>query len=284
MKNRSFLSKIEEYILRKTKPEYMTSQEKVEQFLDNNTDKPFSTIFHTTEFHNMKMVNFGEKYSDSHVILYIHGGAYVNQMNYQHTVYCYLLEKLLKTRIVAPVYPLTPEHDCEECYKLITQLYLDYVEKYKHVTLMGDSAGGGFVLGFCQYLKTLHVKLPDNIIVFSPWVDISMKKEYDDTNDPILGNIGLREIGKRWAGKLDTNDYHVSPYYGDNSNLPRTLIFVGSNEIFYNDVKEYYEKLVNDGVDAELIVGEGLFHIYPLFPIPEAISSIKKIKKEFDNL
>lgn len=283
MTNNSFLSKIAEFILKKTKPDYMNSYEKIELFLEDDKEKKFSTIFSTEEFDNMKVVTFGNKYSESRIILYIHGGAYVNQMNYQHTLYCYLLSKILKTKVIAPVYPLTPKYDYSESYKLITKLYSDLIEKYEDVTLIGDSAGGGFVLSFCQYIKTLNYKMPNNIIVFSPWVDVSMHNNYDDSDDPILGNIGLKEIGKRWAGNLDTNDYRVSPYYGDNSNLPRTLIFVGSNEIFYNDVKEYYEKLVNDGVDGELIIGDGLFHIYPLFPIPEALSAIKKIKKEFGN-
>lgn len=283
MTNNSFLSKIAEFILKKTKPDYMNSYEKIELFLEDDKEKKFSTIFSTEEFDNMKVVTFGNKYSESRIILYIHGGAYVNQMNYQHTLYCYLLSKILKTKVIAPVYPLTPEYDYSESYTLITKLYSDLIEKYEDVTLIGDSAGGGFVLSFCQYIKTLNYKMPNNIIVFSPWVDISMHNNYDDSDDPILGNIGLKEIGKRWAGNLYTDDYRVSPYYGDNSNLPRTLIFVGSNEIFYNDVKEYYEKLVNDGVDGELIIGDGLFHIYPLFPIPEALSAIKKIKKEFGN-
>lgn len=283
MTNNSFLSKIAEFILKKTKPDYMNSYEKIELFLEDDKEKKFSTIFSTEDFDNMKVVTFGNKYSESRIILYIHGGAYVNQMNYQHTLYCYLLSKILKTKVIAPVYPLTPKYDYSESYKLITKLYSDLIEKYEDVTLIGDSAGGGFVLSFCQYIKTLNYKMPNNIIVFSPWVDISMHNNYDDSDDPILGNIGLKEIGKRWAGNLDTDDYRVSPYYGDNSNLPRTLIFVGSNEIFYNDVKEYYEKLVNDGVDGELIIGDGLFHIYPLFPIPEALSAIKKIKKEFGN-
>ena len=33
-------------------------------------------------------------------------------------------------------------------------------------------------------------------------------------------------------------------------------------------------------VDVKLITGSGLFHIYPLFPMPEAYSAFKEIKKE----
>ena len=81
---------------------------------------------------------------------------------------------------------------------------------------------------------------------------------------------------------MDTNDYRVSPLFGDNSDLPRTLIFAGENEIFYKDILKYYEKLISEGVDARLVVGEGMFHIYPLFPSPEAWDAFKELEKEFE--
>lgn len=146
---------------------------------------------------------------------------------------------------------------------------------------MGDSAGGGFVLSFCQHLKTINLPQPDKIITFSPWVDISMSNPpYDSEKDPILGEVGLREIGKSWAGDLNTKDYRVSPIYGDNEGLPRTLIFAGTNEIFYRDIEKYVDNLKKENVDVKFITGPGLFHIYPLFPSPEAKKAFKEIKKE----
>ena len=84
---------------------------------------------------------------------------------------------------------------------------------------------------------------------------------YDSENDPILGEVGLKEIGKSWAGDLGAKDYRVSPIYGDNTGLPRTLIFAGTNEIFYKDIKRYVEMLEKENVDVKLVEGEGLFHI-----------------------
>lgn len=155
--------------------------------------------------------------------------------------------------------------------------------KDQTISLMGDSAGGGFVLSFCQYLNAIDLPQPNNIVVYSPWVDIALSNPpYDNDSDPILGEIGLREIGKSWAGELDTHDYRVSPLFGDNTDLPRTLTFAGDNEIFYKDILKYHEKLKEDGVDARLIVGEGMFHIYPLFQSPEAWDAFKELKKEFE--
>lgn len=105
---------------------------------------------------------------------------------------------------------------------------------------------------------------------------------YDSANDPVLGEIGLKEIGKSWEGEFDTHDYRVSPLFGDNTNLPDTLIFVGENEIFCKDIKKFSENLKNDGVNVKLVVGPELFHIYPLFPIPGARTAFKKIREIID--
>jgi len=279
---RSFFSKIEVIILNSTKPDYMDSKEKIDEFLDEKSkspDKIPNTIFKSKDFNGLDVFTFGNE-NAKNTIVYLHGGAYVNEINYQHLLYCMKLSRKLDAYVLLPVYPLAPLHKSTETFDLITELYETLTSK-NNLILMGDSAGGGFVLSFCQYLKTINLPQPYKIIAFSPWVDISMSNPpYDSKNDPILGEIGLREIGKSWAGDLGTKDYRVSPLYGDNKGLPRTLIFAGTGEIFYKDIKKYVENLKKDGVDVKFMTGEGLFHIYPLFPSPEARSAFKEIKKE----
>lgn len=277
---KSFIAKIEEAILRFTKPDYMDSADKTVAFLRNKENtKPPKGIFKSVDFNGTPVFTFGDENAEN-TILYIHGGAYVNEINYQHLLYCFLLSRKLNAYVLAPVYPLAPSSKAKQTFEAITGLYKTLISK-KDLTLMGDSAGGGFVHSFCQYLKTVDLPQPDRIITFSPWVDISMSNPpYDSEDDPILGEIGLKEIGRSWAGDWDTQDYRVSPLFGDNAGLPDTLIFVGGSEIFCRDIKKYVENLKKDGVDVKLIVGNGLFHIYPLFPIPEAFGAFKEIKKE----
>lgn len=280
--SKSFIAKIEEIILKYTKPDYMDSYDKVHDFLDNRPlkNKPINSIFKSMDFNGMQVFTFGDKKAEN-TIVYIHGGAYVNEINWQHYLYCMLLSRKLDAYVLAPVYPLAPHHNSIETFELVTDLYKNVIQNHNNVILMGDSAGGGFVLSFAQYLKTINLPQPKNIIVFSPWVDISMgNSPYDSENDPILGEIGLKEIGKSWAGNLDVTDYRVSPIFGNNDHIAKTLIFAGENEIFYKDIKKYVEKLKKEGVDIKFIIGEGLFHIYPLFPIPEAKYAFNQIKKE----
>ena len=283
--NKSFIAKIEEFILMKTKPEYMDSQEKVDQFLlerSNISEQEVkSSLFKSKDIDGTQIFTFGDENSEN-IVMFIHGGAYINEINMQHFLFCYILAHQANAYVIAPVYPLTPNHTYKESFEIITGLYKKILKTEKAITMMGDSAGGGFVHSFCQYLNTVDLTQPNHIITFSPWVDISMDNIPDNIseNDPILGKIGLKEIGKAWAGDLDTKNYKVSPLYGDNENLAKTLIFAGDNEIFYKDIVKYVEKLKDDGVDVRLITGKGLFHIYPLFPMPEMRGALKEIKKE----
>ena len=281
---KSIIAKMEESILKSTKPKYMDSLEEINQFLEdrlNKDAKPPKSIFKSINFNGMEVFTFGDK-NAKNTILYIHGGAYVNEINWQHYLYCMLMSRKLGAYVLAPVYPLAPLHNVDETFVLITELYKKLISK-GNITLMGDSAGGGFVLSFAQYLKTVGLPQPSKMIAFSPWVDISMSNlPYDSENDPILGEIGLREIGKSWAGDLDTKDYRVSPLYGDVTGQAQTLIFSGTNEIFYKDIKLYVENLKMSNVDVKFIEGEGLFHIYPLFPSPEAKKAFKEIKEIID--
>ena len=286
--SKSFIAKIEEKILMMSKPDFMDSQEKINDLLKErlNADEKYpKSIFKSIDFNGTQVFTFGDKNAER-VIVFIHGGAFINEINYQHHLFCLAISKKLGAYVIAPVYPLAPKHSCDETFDLMDDLYESIISKLSKdqtISLMGDSAGGGFILSFCQHLKETDFPQPNNIVVYSPWVDITLSNPpYDTDSDPILGEIGLREIGKSWAGDLDAQDYRVSPIFGDNSGLPRTLIFAGDNEIFYNDILKYYENLKEDGVDARLIVGEGMFHIYPLFPSPEAWNAFKELKKEFE--
>ena len=285
--SKSFIAKIEEAILKSTKPDYMVSQEKIDEFLvkkSNSAEKEVKSFFKSIDFNGTQVFTFGDEKSEN-TIVFMHGGAYVNEINYQHFLYCQLLAKRLGAYVLAPVYPLAPLHSAEESFDMITELYKHLLDNNSRITLIGDSAGGGFVLSFAQYIKSINMAQPAHIITFSPWVDISMSNTpYDDKNDPILGEIGLREIGKSWAGNLDTKDYKVSPLFGDCTDQAPTLIFAGTNEIFYKDIVKYVEKLKSSNVNVKFITGDGLFHIYPLFPIPEAKGAFGEIKKVFKKL
>ena len=79
------------------------------------------------------------------------------------------------------------------------------------------------------------------------------------------------------AGGLDLRDYRLSPIFGPLDKIDRIYLFVGTREIFYPDVTEFYDRLESAGKDVELYVGFGLNHVFPAYPIPEADEAIGEI-------
>ena len=241
---------------------------------------PYLSKVKSKNIFGCQMILFNERTTTERIILYLHGGAYVNEMANLHIIFCDKLAKKVNATVFAPIYPLAPNHTYEETYNIVENLY-DLILKFKKpVIIMGDSAGGGLSASFCEYLGENDLTQPKHLILISPWVDVSMSGDYEEYEelDPMLGVDGLREMGEAWAGDLDLKDYRLSPLFGDIKMLPRTTIFVGTHEIFYPDIIKFFNKLNDNGIDVEVNIGEEMTHVYPLYPmVPESKEAFKHI-------
>ena len=198
-----------------------------------------------------------------------------------HVTFCSEVARRSGCCIYIPVYPLAPKHHYDETYALIDNLY--GMIKDRTIAFMGDSSGGGFIFSYAQYLRDQREKLPGQIIGISPWVDVSMSSsDYAsyEIKDLMLGVPGLLLAGKAWANNLDTRDPKVSPIFGNNKGLPPVTLFAGTAEILYPDIILYAERLRKDGVQTDLIIGEDLIHVYPIYPIQEAKEAVEQIVKK----
>ncbi len=266
----SKMSKIVEFALEKKHPE----------------DEPYKIpkrIYHTKveskDLFGCQMVLFNDVEYSERLVIYLHGGIYVNEIVLPHITFCDKLAKKANACVYAPIYPLAPNHTYEETYEIVEKLYKQLLTIDKPITIMGDSAGGGLAVAFCEYLAVNDLPQPENLIGISPWIDISMSGDYDEVEfDPIGGIDSLREMGKAWAGDLDLKDYRVSPLFGDVTKLPKTTLFVGTHEVLYSDMQKFYKKLTDSDVDVELNIGEGMNHVYPIYPlVPESKEAFNHI-------
>lgn len=175
----------------------------------------YHTKVKSKEMFGCQMIIFNESLNTDKIILYLHGGAYVSEINMMHITFCDKLAKKTNATVFAPIYPLAPNHTYDETYTIVENLYNLILKFDQPVTIIGDSAGGGLSASFCEYLAANEITQPKHLILISPWVDVSMSGDYDDyiDLDPMLGVDGLREMGENWAGNLDTKDYKVSPLF-----------------------------------------------------------------------
>lgn len=233
----------------------------------------------------MQVFFLNENAPSDTLIFYLPGGAYINDPIPEHWRLCDTLAADLNNPVIVPIYPKLPSHTWQDAYEAMKSLYRKYTDhpQRRKVILMGDSAGGGLALSLSQYWRDTEqdIRQPDELILLSPWVDVSMDNEelrQYEPKDPLLGIYGLRVAGTRWADTLDIHDPRVSPIYGDFQGLGKISLFTGTRELFYPDIIKLSEKLREAGIQHRLHIGKGLNHVYPVFPIPEGRAAVNEIK------
>lgn len=223
-----------------------------------------------------------ERVSKNHIIFF-HGGAYIFGASPNHWK---LAEKIVKKsfcRMTLVDYPLAPEHDYKETFSMVSETYDMLIKQYSEdsLILMGDSAGGGLALAFTQKLiAEKHKKLPAKIILLSPWLDISMSNpeiKHLESSDYILTINMLRNAGKKYANGENQNYYLLSPINGNLKDLPNTIVFYGTEELFYADCHRL--KSMTDPNSQGIIFREyqKMPHDWAIFPIPESNQVVHEI-------
>ena len=218
---------------------------------------------------------YNDQEHPAQTVFYFHGGAYFSQPILQHTAMAARTAKETGCEVVLMAYPKAPVYDCETAYAMCLDYYRGYIRENDcgRIVFMGDSAGGGLALGLAEALRDAGDVCPAELILISPWVDLTMSNRDMDLYaglDPMLGIDGARRMGEVWANGRALTDPSVSPIYGDLSGLGRVTITTGTWEILYPDSLLLAEKLEDAGVKYDLIVGERMIHCYPICPIPEA--------------
>lgn len=224
-----------------------------------------------------------QKSSSQKVILYIHGGAWTNQPLNLHWLFMDKMAQSLNAKVIAPIYPKVPHFNYQDTYPKMLNFYkeiLESVESSNQLTIIGDSAGGNIALGLIQLLKRDHLPQPQDIILLSACVDISLENplihDYEE-NDPMLASEGMEVITKIWAADKDIKDPLISPIYGDFQGSSKITHFIGTHESLYPDAIQFDEQLTEQGVAITTFVYPKMNHVFVVMPIPEALDAQQKI-------
>jgi epsilon-lactone hydrolase len=223
--------------------------------------------------------------SHEKVILYFHGGGYVTGSIEDHRMMCGLLANYTGVRVFIPDYRLAPENpfpaaldDALKVYRwLLKQGYLS-----AKIIIAGDSAGGGLSVATVLALRDKKESLPAAVVCLSPWTDLTLKNETHITKvkaDAVLRTDVLREWALCYTNESNLSNPLVSPVYADLHGFPPLLIQVGSDEILLGDSILLAEKAKAAGVQVELNIWDGMFHVWQALGdlIPENKKTFEEI-------
>ncbi len=218
------------------------------------------------------------------VILYLHGGAYaLGSVN----TYRDLVSRLAKAagvKALAIDYRRAPEHPYPAALEDAVAAYrwlLGQGFAPAQIIIAGDLAGGGLTLAALLALRDDGQPLPAGAVCISPWVDLaltgrSMQEKADV--ELVLDRDSLAKFAALYTDGQEVTDALISPLYADLTGLPPLLIQVGTDEILLDDSLRFTQKAEAAGVDVELTVWEGMFHVFHMFPFfaetAEAVTQI----------
>ena len=207
------------------------------------------------------------------VILYLHGGGYTfGDLDYAKGFGSTLAAEC-GVRVFCPAYRLAPEHPYPAALEDALTAYEYLLAKGyapEHISLCGESAGGGLCYALCLKLKEKGMAQPASVIAISPWVDLTASGESYETNrdaDVSLNEALLSAYTDNYTN--DRTDPFVSPLLADLTGLPPSLIFVGGDEILLSDAEQMHKKLLAARCKSHLVVTPERWHAYVLYCLEE---------------
>ena len=249
---------------------------------------PFGVRTENTRFGDVPGVTFTPKKSvrPNTIFVFLHGGGYC--IGSSHTTHRIGLANLSKTTSCvchSIDYRLAPNHPypaaLEDTLTAWHAIVADNPDS--QIILSGDSAGGGLSLALMMRLRDEGSRLPDAAVLFSPWTDLTCSSQTYKTlarADPMIPRNVTHDCAAHYVpDSAERENPYISPMFGDFTDLPRTLILVGDQEVLLDDSRKVGDKAKNSGVDIEVDIWPGMFHDWWLFgaSVPESKQCLRKV-------
>ena len=253
--------------------EYETKWKKA----SGNPPKSFNKKFDVTEIkeESCRYFRITPQNATKRIVLFIHGGGYVMEIDQIHWSAVKKIALQTNSTVIVPIYPLMPEHNCQEAFHMIGEVYQNILQKAKSddVVMVGDSAGAQIVLSFCQELLKKGISQPRRMVLLSPPLDFApsdeLWKKYREIDkiDPMISINIINFVEKYWVGNTPMKNYHISPINGDFKGFPPIDVFFGTKEFLYACADQLKNKAEENQVAINLHIGEGMMHVWPYFMV-----------------
>lgn len=212
--------------------------------------------------------------------LYVHGGAWVNEIVSQHWHLIAEIAASANVTVVVPIYPLVPFGTAQSVVARIVELFLAMRDTYGRATIGGDSAGGQIALSAVEVLLAEHGVTPDVTLLISPALDLSFDNPdipVVQPSDPWLARPGGLVFADAWRERLPVDDPRASPLFGVVSGLGPIAMFSGTRDILNPDARLLARSLRAIDVDLRYFEAARQVHVYPLLPTPEGRDARRSI-------
>jgi monoterpene epsilon-lactone hydrolase len=201
------------------------------------------------------------------LLIHVHGGCYVLNPHEAALPEAVMMAGFSHMRVISVDYRMPPEayfpaalDDAMTVYKAALKM-----TNPSDIAVFGSSAGGALTLEMMLRAKQEHLPLPGAIAPGTPMADATEHGDSFQTN-ALVDNVlvspnGFCDAAARfYAHGHDLADPMLSPINGDLHGLPPAILTTGTRDLLLSNTVRTHQKLLQSGVQADLLVFEGMSH------------------------
>jgi acetyl esterase/lipase len=225
------------------------------------------------------------------LLIHLHGGCYVLNPGEAALPEAVLMAGISRMPVISVDYRMPPTayfpaalDDAMTVYRAALR-----TTRPKDIGVFGSSAGGALTLEMMLRAKQGRLPLSGALAVGTPMADETGHGDSHQTN-ALVDNVLVSPSGfctaaaRFYANGHDMADPMVSPLRGDLHDLPPTILTTGTRDLLLSDTVRTHQKLLQSGVQADLLVFEGMSHAQYTFDdrIPEDRQAFTEISAFLD--
>lgn len=220
------------------------------------------------------------------VIVLLHGGGFVSGSAASHREIAWRLCRHGDLPVLSINYRLAPEFVYPAQIDDVMSVYVALVDLgFSHIGLAGDSAGGNLALATTAECQRRSLQLPDAILCFSPWADLTHSSKSileNRKSESVIAISQLDPMAARYRGTMEAADPRVSPLLGSFKGFPPMQLHAMADEALLDDTLRLAESARSAGVSVDCHVWNNAPHAAPLFAdvLPEG-RKILRMSGEF---
>ena len=221
------------------------------------------------------------KGQDRGFVFYVHGGSFVCEKSPRVTRMIARLAAAAGARVFSPDYRLAPEHPCPAAIEDVVAAWDWLAGAYPDEPLVAvaESSGAAILMSAVCQVRDQGGRLPDAILLFSPWVDLSLQS-WSVTAASLAGSTpysmaSLGVMSRLYLQGRAATDPLASPIFGALSGLPPILIHASRTDIVFDDAQRLADAIEAQGGDLTLRVWNGQTHVWERTESAEARRSLE---------
>ncbi len=239
---------------------------------------------------NARIYSGPAKHRPQPILVYYHGGGWVQGDLDSHDGICGKLAKWSDCIVIAVDYRLAPEHkfpcaplDAIAAYKWVRTNAASLGGDPERIGVGGDSAGGNLAAVVCQQTAINGERTPELQVLIYPALDGRMITDsMEELRDAYILPKDRMEyfLDLYTRGPEDIEDIRLSPALSETvADQPKACIVTGGFDPLRDDGDIYAERLTADGIEVKHIQYDGQIHAFVNLckVIPQSNACIKDI-------